>query len=635
MKLRVDFETYSDLDLTVVGSYAYTKHPSTRILMLGYKEYKHEAQVWEPGQPVPVEIHEADRFYAHNAVFDYLIWLHCGEAVGLPPVKLSQFIDVMALCGKYAYPLGLDKAAKALNCKAEKNVRGTVLIRKFCGPTGHNKLTAPNDWAEFVQYCADDVEVMDEVIRLLPHHVLSPYEQRLWEINAEINMRGVPVDRGEAEAVYRYVSAYAETHAERLPELTGGLVTKATQVQRIKKWVESEGYPMPDGLGAQLIEGALEGSNPPPEHVAEVLSIRKEMGSSSASKFKLAMELEHEGRIHMSFIKNGASTGRYASWNFQMHNLAKLCAEDPDDLFRWFKEIDEIDNPFRAAKSLVRALIKAPEGYSLCVADWSGIETHLLFWFVNDQAALEVLRNKGDLYSIMAAEIYNVAVEDVCRDTQRPLGKALILGCGFGMGFKRFKEAAKSFGVYIELPEANLAVTKYRRKFPKVQKVWYELTNAARLAIQRPKTKIPCHKVHFLFDGKTLWTILPSGRMLCYPEACIKDGDIQYYSTHSKSGQWVAHRLTPSQNIENIIQAIAADILELSITNIDTDLKTHKHIGHVHDENITLVLDNLVHSGTEECDALPQLIKLMCRDIDWAPGLPLFAKGYIAKRFKK
>jgi DNA polymerase I-like protein with 3'-5' exonuclease and polymerase domains len=261
---------------------------------------------------------------------------------------------------------------------------------------------------------------------------------------------------------------YKEAHAERLPDLTGGNVTKATQVQRIKRWCESEGYPMPDGLGAQLIEEALDGPNPPPDHVAEVLEIRKEMGSSSANKFKLAQDYEQDGRVHMSFVKNGATTGRYASWNFQMHNLAKLKPlEDPNVLFKKFMDIEEIDSPFRAAKSLVRALIKAPKGSKLCVADWSGIETALLFWFVDDHSTLDVLHKKGDLYRVMASEIYGGTPEDVCKDTQRPLGKALILGCGYGMGFKRFKEAAKSFGVYIELPEANLAVTKYRQKFPR------------------------------------------------------------------------------------------------------------------------------------------------------------------------
>ena len=191
---------------------------------------------------------------------------------------------------------------------------------------------------------------------------------------------------------------YAETHAERLPDLTDGVVTKPTQVQRIKRWVEAEGYPMPNGLAADLIEEALEGLNPPPDHIAQVLEIRKEMGSSSANKFKLACDLEQDGRIHMSFIKNGAiSTNRYASWNFQMHNLAKLKPlEDPNVLFKKFRDIEEIDQPFRAAKSLVRALIKAPKGQRLCVADWSGIETCLLFWFVDDRSALDVLHNHGD-----------------------------------------------------------------------------------------------------------------------------------------------------------------------------------------------------------------------------------------------
>jgi DNA polymerase len=362
MKLRIDFETYSDIDIKVQGSYIYATHPSTRILMMGYKEHGKEAKLWLPGQDIPEEVLRADRFYAHNAVFEYLIFKHCGAAVGLPQLELNQFIDVMALCGKYAYPLSLAKAAKALGVE-EKDTAGTRLIKLFCTPQGGGTPhTHPTDWEDFKAYCKQDVDTMAEVVVALPHHELSQREQKLWELTQEINFRGVPVNADEARAVYRYVEMYKEAHAERLPDLTGGNVTKATQVQRIKRWCESEGYPMPDGLGAQLIEEALDGPNPPPDHVAEVLEIRKEMGSSSANKFKLAQDYEQDGRVHMSFVKNGATTGRYASWNFQMHNLAKLKPlEDPNVLFKKFMDIEEIDSPFRAAKSLVRALIKAPK----------------------------------------------------------------------------------------------------------------------------------------------------------------------------------------------------------------------------------------------------------------------------------
>lgn len=631
MKLRIDFETYSDLDLTVVGAYKYATHPSTRILMMAYKEYKHDTKLWEPGEPIPVEIGLADRYYAHNAVFEYLIWLHCGDKAGLPkPPNLSCFIDVMALCGKYSYPLGLEKAAEALKCRVNKNPEGKRLIKKFCSPTGHTKETDPADWERFRWYCIDDVNTMEAVIIALPHHELSSFDQRLWEITQRINIRGVPVDVTEAEAVYRYVTAYKEAHAERLPELTNGAVTKPTQVKRIKDWCATQGYPMPDGLGAQLIEEALEGTNPPPPHVAEVLELRKEMGSSSANKFKLAQDLECDGRIHMSFIKNGAiSTNRYASWNFQMHNLAKLAPlEDPDVLFQKFKDIEEIDNPFRAAKSLVRALIKAPEQHNLCVADWSGIETCLLFWFINDESTLDILRGRGDLYRVMAGEVYGVAPEDVCKESQRPLGKALILGCGYGMGFKRFKEAAKSFGVNIELPMANIAVSKYRQKFPGVQKSWYSMINMARAAIKNPGKEYPCLKVVWCFTGHSLWMRLPSGREICYPGACIKEGDIQFYGVNGTTKQWCYLRLTPSIAIENAIQGIAVDILESALDRCEDVLDTHSIIGHVHDEIITLVHESIK-------DPLEVLVEAMCIIPPWAEGLPLFAEGYVERRFKK
>ena len=631
MKARIDFETYSDLDLTIVGSYKYATHPSTRILMMAYKEYKHDTKLWEPGDEIPEEMERADRYYAHNAVFEYLIWTHCGDKAGLPNCPdLSQFIDVMALCGKYSYPLSLEKAAEALECKVKKNPDGKKLIKMFCTLAGgHTKENNPFDYARVKQYCIDDVEAMEEVIIALPHHELSPFDQKMWEVTQRINIRGVPVDATEAKAVYDYVTTYMEAHAERLPELTDNAVTKPTQVKRIKDWCAGQGYPMSDGLGALLIEEALEGPNPPPPHVAEVLELRKELGSSSANKFKVAQDLECDGRIHMSFIKNGAiSTNRYASWNFQMHNLAKLAPlEDADALFKKFKDIEEIENPFRAAKSLVRALIQAPDGYRLCVADWSGIETCLLFWFIGDEPTLDILRNHGDLYRVMAGEVYGVSPDEVDKDTQRPLGKALILGCGYGMGFRRFKEAAKSFGVFVELPEANIAVDKYRRKFPLVQKSWYSMIKMARYAIKNPNQEVPCLKITWRFDGYNLWMKLPSGREINYPGACIKEGDIQFMGVNGTTKQWCYLRLTPSIAIENAIQGIAVDVLEGSLEHIEDQLG-HEVIGHVHDEIITLVSDSQILP-------LAALIHHMCKVPDWAPGLPLSAEGYVERRFKK
>jgi DNA polymerase len=196
------------------------------------------------------------------------------------------------------------------------------------------------------------------------------------------------------------------------------------------------------------------------------------------------------------------------------------------------------------------------------------------------------------------------------------------------MGDKKFVHAAKTFGVTVTPQQAAIAVNRYRNKFPLVQQSWYKLTNAARMAIQNPGTEVPCFKVKFLFDGSTLWTILPSGRKLCYPEACIKDGDIQYMSTNAKTTQWCTHRLTPSQNIENIIQAMAADILEYGLINVDEMLPDHETIGHVHDEILTLVPEDYPQ-------ALGYLVDVMCLIPSWAKGLPLFAEGYIQRRFKK
>lgn len=623
MKLLIDFETYSELDLSEVGSYKYAMHPSTRALMCAYKVLGSDEppKLWVEGDPIPPEFKRFTQLFAHNAVFDYLIW---SNTFALAP--LAQWVDVMALCGKYSYPLGLGKAGDALGCDIKKNEEGMRLIRMFCRPSSFNRHNSPDDWERFCQYARDDVSAMETIIAALPKGFLNSRDQMLWEITQDINLRGVPVDRSEAEAIYRYTEAYKEEHSFRLPELTNGQVTKATQVQRIKKWVESEGWSMPDGLGAQLIEDALDDPNLP-DHIAEVLAIRLEMGSSSSAKFKKIMDMEHNGRVHMNLIQFGATTGRYAGRGFQLHNLAKLTAKDPDDLINRFKNIDEVPNPPRAAKSLVRAMIKAPDGQKLVVADWTGIETHLLFWLVNDTEALSVLSSRGDLYRHMAASVYRIPVDDVCHDTQRPLGKALILGCGYGMGYRRFMEAAKTFGLSIDLPTANRAVTAYRAKYQSVVSAWYKLASTAKTALSQPGREMHAHRCVFQKVGTSLWLTLPSGRKLHYPMARVTDDGIAYWGVNATTKQWSEQRLIPGQIMENIIQAAAADILNHAVINVYLDIE-FEMIGHVHDEIITLTYE-------AKPSAEKHLVDIMCQKPDWATDLPLFAEGYEARRFKK
>lgn len=52
-KLHIDFESYSEADLKTVGPWAYSKHPSTEVLMLAYAFNKGTPVIWLPSEGIP------------------------------------------------------------------------------------------------------------------------------------------------------------------------------------------------------------------------------------------------------------------------------------------------------------------------------------------------------------------------------------------------------------------------------------------------------------------------------------------------------------------------------------------------------------------------------------------------------
>jgi DNA polymerase len=97
--------------------------------------------------------------------------------------------------------------------------------------------------------------------------------------------------------------------------------------------------------------------------------------------------------------------------------------------------------------SLLRAAIKAPDGYEFYTSDFSNIEGRVLFWISNDLAGLTVFNEGRCIYCEMASDIYGVPYNDLYASykaddptakNQRQMGKQAILGLGYMMGANTF-----------------------------------------------------------------------------------------------------------------------------------------------------------------------------------------------------
>jgi DNA polymerase len=133
---------------------------------------------------------------------------------------------------------------------------------------------------------------------------------------------------------------------------------------------------------------------------------------------------------------------------------------------------------------------------------------------------------------------------------------------------------------------------------------------------------------------------LPSGRYLHYLDARMEptlmpwkgeddDGNeidvfrdsLIYAGTNQKTKQWDIWVSTHGGKLfENLVQGIARDILGASLLKFEE--REMPVIGHVHDEGICLVEDDLLSPTYHD------MVEIMSTPISWAPGLLLGADGF-------
>ena len=642
-KVIIDFETFSECDLTKHGTYIYAQHPSTKLLCMGYKIDDNPGSLWLPGddtekhQPLIDAFENGAKFYAMNATFDYKMWLEVGpkhDTELFSPLPLNQVIDIKALCARFRLPQNLKTAAIALKCNTEKMEVGKRLIRVCCTP-GYTP--TEQDYKDLYTYCEADVQVAYEILKALPADHLTPKEQELWELTYKMNERGVPVDIEAVHSVIDYLSGYMATMVESLPDLTGGKITAPTQTQRIKQFCIDNGVELPD-TQAETVNEFLK-SDVLPENVRAVLEIRQLTGLSSLAKYTTLINLYNNGAVQGIYNYHGAGTGRWAGQGFQIHNLPREKKKRPDIWVERFKKKSIMKRPAVGAKALIRSMLCAPDGYKFIVSDYSSIEDRVNMWVNDEHDVLTKIRNNVCTYKDMASSIYNIPIEQVTKE-QRFMGKQTRLGCGYQMGAKRFKDnVKKQADVVITLATAERLVNAYRSKHVNVVKGWRKGSLAAMAAIRKPWLTYKALKCEFRCatakNGyKWLRVTLPSGRALMYYEPKVEEGKYgpvaTYAGLNSKTFQFTRLELTPGLITENVVQAIARDLLADATLRIERHMPEVELCLSVHDELGGLIADSDVDENT-----MKRFDNMLCERAEWAKDIPVSAEGYIAQRYRK
>ena len=635
MTVSIDFETRSAVDLRKTGVYKYAADPSTDIWCMAYKApWSDDVLVWQPGDERDIYLEDwimaGGLLSAWNANFERTIWNEV--MVGRyqwPETRIKQWRCTMAQASAMGLPRSLGQAAAVLGVEEQKDKTGAALMLRMARPRKVNADGSYTWWdtkdklEALVAYCRQDVRTELSVAETL--NEMPDSERRLYQLDQRINDRGVALD---VDLVHRVKAlaenARVEIDAE-IQRLTKGQVKAATNAMELTAWLNAHGI-RAKSVDKQTVGRLLSFDRMHPV-IREVLKLRQNGAKSSTAKYDAMLHAVNEdGRMRGLLVYHGAATGRWSGKLVQPQNFPRpqKKQDELDEIIAKLKAGEDVSEHGAGtvlASDLLRSMLVAEDGHRLMFADYSAIEARVLAWVAGQDDLVETFRKGGDVYKDMASAIYNVDVAQVT-DNQRQIGKMASLGCGFGMGGKRFAEQCASMGIKVDEDEAKRIVAVYREKNNRIAQYWRDIEQEF---------------VEMVKGAGRVGTVglpLPSGRSLTYHNPRIIQRETpwgemrdtaQVDTLNSVTRQWVSQIIWGGLLTENVVQATARDLMATAMMALE--VKGYNVILSVHDEIISEVPDDF--------GSLDEMIDIMTQVPAWAQGCPINAEGKEGKRYRK
>ena len=665
--MNVDIETYSDVDITKAGAYAYAGSPAFEILLIAYKIDDEPVKVLDlkTGQAKQGSIQtdiqkqfdkDCRRFYdilsdpdyiktAYNANFERT----CLAAYLKKPMPPEQWRCTAVHAATLGLPATLGAVGEALGLPEDKQKDkiGKSLIQYFCKPCKPTKTNsgrtrnlpghAPEKWAQFVEYNRQDVVTENAIREKLAIYPIPEDEQRLWELDQHMNDKGVRLDMYLVENILGYDVVYQERLMQEAREITG--LDNPNSLSQLKQWFADKYDMEVRSITKDTITKIAEelADKPDAGPGLRMLEIRQELGKTSTKKYAaMKNAVCRDGYLRGILQFYGANrTGRWAGRIVQVHNLPQNKIPDIDYarqlVFEGDFETLELlfeGVPFVFSQLIRTAFIPSP-GCRFCVADFSAIEARVIAWLAGEEWRLEVFRTHGKIYEASASQMFHVPIENIQKGSKlRQQGKVAELALGYGGAFGAIKAMDKAGSIPDD--EIPMLVANWRRASPNICKFWRNAEAAAKAAIQEHRTVKLKNGISFSYMNKILFIRLLSGRKLAYFDAKIeetaKGESITYAGVEQQTKRWGRLETWGGKLVENIVQATARDCLAATMSQVSK--MGYRIVMHVHDEII-------VDAPRVDTRALDNIIRVMAQEIPWAPGLTLKGDGYETDFYKK
>ena len=642
--LSIDIETYSDIPLQKTGVYRYCESPNFEILLFGYSIDSGPVQVVDLacGEHIPKEVLAAledDSVikWAFNAAFERVC---LSRYLGYPT---GEYLDPeswhcsMVWAATMGLPLSLEGVGAVLGLEKQKLTEGKELIKYFCQPclptkangqrTRNRPFHAPDKWELFKRYNARDVEAEMGIQRKLSKFPVPPQVWEEYDIDQEINDRGVRIDMELVEQAIQMDARSRQELTDAMKRMTA--LENPNSVQQMKQWLSDNGMET-DSLGKKVVAELLKTA--PPE-LAEVLTLRQQLAKSSVRKYQ-AMEKTvcSDNRARGMFMFYGANrTGRFSGRNIQLQNLPQNHLPDLAEARALVRsgDFDAVELLYEDVPDTLSQLIRTAfiprDGAQFLVADFSAIEARVIAWFAGETWRQEVFSTGGDIYCASASQMFKVPVEKHgINGHLRQKGKIAELALGYGgsVGALKAMGALEMGLTEEELPQL---VDAWRQSNPNIVKFWWAVDRAVMEAVRYKHTTTD-YGLTFSCRSGMLFITLPSGRKLAYVKPKVGTnkfgGECITYEGIGSTKKWERLDSYGPKFVENIVQATARDILCYAMRT----LRCCSIVMHIHDE---LVIE------ADPRMSLDAVCEQMGRTPPWAKGLLLRADGYATPFYKK
>lgn len=693
--VHLDYEARSGVDITEVGSHRFSIDPRFEIIMAAVKRHgESRVYLWvNPlfqcidmmGENEEAEkiLAEADIIYAHNAPNEQAnTWGALKQGKNCPIKTMPPFTIwrcTAAMARKAGLPGSLEGVGDALNIPTKKDRNGKKLIDLFCTPDEDTNefvdpRSRPDEFVAFGNYCVTDTLAEEQVGNRLKPFELTGAALETFQFDLRMNHRGIPINLVAAQNAQRIIETEQRGVTAEFRKLVG---LNPTQKKKLKVWLKEQlGLDLPNMQAPTidaniaaiqvLVQDPLESVKLRAryERQLHILGLYQKVSYAAVAKITKMLECVcPDGRVRGAHMYYGAGTGRWSGKLLQPQNFKKTppwMRPIMDEIYKQIcegveaKTLDMLyGDPLELLSGCIRNFIHFP-GTKILDGDFAQVEARIICWLAGQADVLARWRKGEDLYKWMASRVYGVPVEQV-DDDQREVGKRIILGCGFQMGWRKFQSSCwKQYQLRVSDEIAKKGVKLFRQLCGKIRSYWYQLNTQAMSAIKHPGSEFGPFKMRNIAGIPYLMFRLRSGRSLAYPRPEItleawnpdpederawdsldenwqpKESKIQYREQITYWGQipgtaqWGRIKLYGGKLAENETQATAADFM--SHGAIVAERRGMEPFMLVHDQGLSLLTGD--HTAEDYEEALGDLPV-------WAGDFPMKVEVKICDYYKK